>query len=509
LTVEGRKIIRLDFDECHAWFSVNLGDLLINNLLIQRKIAQEIYGKKSPLDVLFKLCVNTLYGDMVSKFFVTANPVVGNNITARARAMAWYMEKGFDGFQSITDGCGFELNGVINPSIETINGECINQHRADSKLQRRKIKKIPLGGTKIKIDWILLEYTTKNDEGVIKTIKQHVPHICVEGLNLKPTIEGEIGDQYISNPGIKWIDKTAFNHLKELFPKISVLHRETTAIKIVKKNGEYKGEFIPREGEFSFETKDVYDSASLHGSANYYFTNPNDKLKKPEDLIIKARGFNVRSKHWAVTGDVVEYQDETDVVNLKQNKRYGKENNPAKDLLLQLLENPTQLTRQLTAIKTQILKPSEYRENYEKYDALEIQPGDNIKKCFLMQEFSISQFTFKTHKQYMMWKKCIEKGKLKNKQSLEGYFLNEDGTLNFQEMIERVDEMIADDVEDPLKELDKNRNRQRSAKRASTGGKKGKVNPKPISIQHPQLGVWIGTRDRLSEISEANHSEEI
>jgi hypothetical protein len=108
-----------------------------------------------------------------------------------------------------------------------------------------------------------------------------------------------------------------------------------------------------------------------------------------------------------------------------------------------------------------------------------------------------------------MWKKCIEKGKLKNKQSLEGYFLNEDGTLNFQEMIERVDEMIADDVEDPLKELDKNRHRQRGAKRASTGGKKGKVNPKPISIQHPQLGVWKGVRDRLSEISEANHSEEI
>jgi len=155
------------------------------------------------------------------------------------------------------------------------------------------------------------------------------------------------------------------------------------------------------------------------------------------------------------------------------------------------------------------LKPSEYREHFEKYDAIEIQPGDNIKKCFLMQEFSISQFTFKTHKQYMMWKKCIEKGKLKNKQSIEGYFLNEDGTLNFQEMIEKVDEMIANDIEEPLKELDKNRNRQRSAKRTASGTKKGKLSPKPVSTKHPQLGVWKGVRDRLSEVSESIHSEEI
>ena len=76
-------------------------------------------------------------------------------------------------------------------------------------------------------------------------------------------------------------------------------------------------------------------------------------------------------------------------------------------------------------------------------------------------------------------------------------------------MIERVDEMIANDVEDPLKMLDKNRHRQRGAKRSSSESKKGKVNPKPLSIQHPQLGVWKGVRDRLSEVSEANDSEEI
>ncbi|MEO0968266.1 MAG: hypothetical protein AAFX80_07980, partial [Cyanobacteria bacterium J06639_18] len=58
-----------------------------------------------------------MYGDMVSKYFMTSNPVVGNNITARARCLAWFMEKGLHGWQSITDGCAFELNGVLYPYI--------------------------------------------------------------------------------------------------------------------------------------------------------------------------------------------------------------------------------------------------------------------------------------------------------------------------------------------------------------------------------------------------------
>ena len=161
IKLNGHSKIVMNFNECHAWFDINLGDLLFNDLLIERKKAQKLYGKKSALDVLFKLCVNTLYGDMVSKYFITSNPVVGNNITARARLLAWFMEKGLHGWQSITDGCAFELNGVLYPKRDNINGEVINQHRPNSKLKQRMVKRSSLGNVQeILVYWV--EYISCN-----------------------------------------------------------------------------------------------------------------------------------------------------------------------------------------------------------------------------------------------------------------------------------------------------------------------------------------------------------
>ncbi|NEO30904.1 MAG: hypothetical protein F6K36_10830 [Symploca sp. SIO3C6] len=106
------KIIKIE-QECHAWISVNMGDLLVTILLQERAKYSKKDPLQKPLNTLYKLCINTIYGDMVSPFFDIGNVVVGNNITARARAMAWYMEKGLNGFQTITDGCAFEVNRVI------------------------------------------------------------------------------------------------------------------------------------------------------------------------------------------------------------------------------------------------------------------------------------------------------------------------------------------------------------------------------------------------------------
>jgi hypothetical protein len=44
-------------------------------------------------------------------------------------------------------------------------------------------------------------------------------------------------------------------------------------------------------------------------------------------------------------------------------------------------------------------------------------PGDNVAKSLLVVEFSLSQFTFKTHKQYKMWKSEVERLKGKTGQS--------------------------------------------------------------------------------------------
>jgi len=513
---DGTTSILMNFREYHGWFSVNLGELLVDSLLIERKKAQIIDGKKSPLDVLFKLCVNTLYGDMVSKFFVTANPVVGNNITARARALAWYMEKGLHGHQPITDGCAFELNGVLFLRSININGECINLHRKDSKLSQKNIKKGSLGVKPILCKWVDTKLLISGNSFNYELIEwiDNKPFITVDGYQLecdKEWIEKVRKDRskkpinfeslkLLKKPiliidgveiekSVEWIDRMAMLHLQNTFNLVDVLHRPSESLNVNKETLEVIKQ--SRIGQFSFETKDIYHSGCFHGSANYLLENPNGQ-------VIKARGYETKREH---TG--IELDPEQDGVEFIKSNRYGVKNNPAKDLMKQLLENPESITRQIPAIKSGILKVGDYKNLSEKYDELGIEPGDNILKPVLMQEFSLSQFTFQTYEQYISWKKVIEKAKMKQKQSLEGYFLNEDCTLNLQALCEWVDSAIASGVINPFDELkNPHRNDRRTEKTVKALQAKTETRGKPIknvvTISHPHLDTLNSLREQLN-----------
>ena len=120
-----------------------------------------------------------------------------------------------------------------------------------------------------------------------------------------------------------------------------------------------------------------------------------------------------------------------------------------------------------------------------------------------MREFSLSQFTFNTYEQYMNWKGIINSLNEKERQSIEGYFLKNDGTLNFVKMCNWVDEQIAEGVDKPFDLLcDKNRNDRRSEKRTKTSKNKGKganQKQKVVSLSHPYLEVFNGLREKLQE----------
>lgn len=451
--------IGVDFKnrQCHAWFSINLGELLIDDLLIERKKAQIQYGKKSSLDVLFKLCVNTLYGDMVSKFFMISNTITGNNVTGRARAMAWYMEKGLHGILTITDGCPFDPNNVLFSVRDRITGETINQHRPKSALKQRNLKLAPLGG---------VQYFMRDGEVFIKQPDSE------ELVSI-----GKGADN-------SFINTKAIEHLQDQFKLVDVLHAKTNAIKV---NEDLEVKYIPRIGQFSFETKNVHYEGAFHGSANHLLVN----FQGQE---IKARAYETNKQHDSVDGETAN----EDKITLFDNDRYGKVNNPAKDFLNQILTNPEAIRRQTPAIKKGILKLKDYKNLSEKYDRLGIEPGDSILRTVLFQEFSLSQFTFKTYEQYMMWYGIVSKLKKQDKQSIESYFLNDDGTLNFQLMCDQVDEMIANDVINPFDELDRNRIRRRTEKRAKNPVE-GKEKPKPISLSHPSLATYHKLQDTLKE----------
>jgi hypothetical protein len=174
---------------------------------------------------------------LVSQFFKISNVCVGNNITARARALAWYMEKGLHGFQTITDGCAFDLNKVLFPREgQRITGE--NTVNLYAENENRNYPKRPLAG----VDYIDIlpvkiynEQKQKDDwKGVLVLYQGEQSTV----LSLKQTQN--------------WLDTKVAEHLRNLFPNIDVLHHPTKDV--------YDNDRI---GQFEFEAKGVYNSGAF------------------------------------------------------------------------------------------------------------------------------------------------------------------------------------------------------------------------------------------------------
>jgi len=401
------KTLRID-GECHNWIAYNLGDLIIDALLFNRKQ----HPKKTPMNTLYKLCVNTLYGDMTSKYFQSANVVVGNNITARARALAWYMEKGLNGFQTITDGCAFELNRVVYPkSSQGFHAGYLVDLFAD--LQNPNVEIKPLDGAdKIEIFWV------EEDSKIVPTLHIH---------------RGSTIQIVPSKDAFDWVNNASMRHLQSLF-NVDVLQSKSTSIKAVQdEDGEWRKVYTERLGQFEFEAKDFYNVGIFHGTSNYTLLNPNSP--NPCKTNVKMRSYETKKPHTSVIHDVENGLVETD--------RYGDENNPAIDLLSALYENPKCVLRQEPFIKTGIVKPADYVQRIKTYEDMGLEPGDTVNKSGLLREFSLSQFTFKTFEQWKAWDRVYNRLKDKYGQSFEMFFTDNEGCLKYETMIRTVHKFIS------------------------------------------------------------------
>ena len=103
------------------------------------------------------------------------------------------------------------------------------------------------------------------------------------------------------------------------------------------------------------------------------------------------------------------------------------------------------------------------------------------KKILTRRLFSISQFTFQTMDQYIAIEKELNSNKRRYEQSYEGYFINQDGTLNFQEMIETLDAIISSGEVSINSMLDQSRHRHRV---------------KEI-VKHPEKDVYLHLKKNL------------
>lgn len=188
------------------WVRVELSPLM-DLLLTERKK----HPKKTPINTFLKLIINTIYGVIASEFFsvpgaCVSNVIVGNNITSRARVLAWCMAKGFHSIMSITDGGVYCVNQVLKfKSTSLAAFEQLHQNKFTNPTQRKVAFKVPLFNREI--DYEEAKLLQKSGE----------------------------------------LDKQSWLHLSSIFAKLDI--------------------FI--ENQFSFETKGVYNKLTLHSKVDY------------------------------------------------------------------------------------------------------------------------------------------------------------------------------------------------------------------------------------------------
>ena len=255
----------------------------------------------------------------------------------------------------------------------------------------------------------------------------------------------------------EWLEEKLFKHLQHIFPNVSVLHQETTKLEIdISPDKTPIKRYSQQVGMFAFEIKDIYNKARFHGTSNYLLANE-------KETKIAMRSYENKREHQSFT-----ISDNNSIVETEFYSGL-----PPSKFFLQQLDNLNSVVRSKTFKKTGILKLNDWKNNHGKWLDKGFVCGDTIEKTGILREFSISQFTYQTIEQYLAIEKEVERNKRRYNQSYEGYFINDNGTLDYELMIKTIDQIIANGALSINKELDNDRNRARD-----------------IDISHPETKVY-------------------
>jgi hypothetical protein len=408
--------------ECHAWYGLPMDKLFVDYLLKERLANPKHVNK--PLNELFKLLVNSAYGDMTSPFFEIGNMCVGNNITARARFAAYYMEKGLFSYQTITDGGVFNLNTVVYSR----DGRRIAAHHfvkmyQETSLRYRNMRLAPLDGcSNIALHW---EDNPNGDD------PPRIPVLTLERQGTRKVLHG--------NEALAWINEKAMEHLQALFPHVTVLHQKSTKVTLD------PNEPSDRTGLFSFEAKDLFCRAVFHGAANYMLWRD---YGQPEMAI---RSYEKNKRHIGIT------LNETGLHPTSTYETYT----PGY-MFLDSLQTPDAVPPGETFCKEAILKTKPWRNNQRAWSECPLVPGDGYYVTGLLRPSSLSQFTCETYAQEKdLDAQCIKYKRLYG-HSMESLFLNSNGTYNITRMVQEVDQAISAGCHDLFAQIDPHDHRCRS-----------------------------------------------
>lgn len=372
-----------------AWYALPLADVV--GPLLEKRGGLKALKKEhagTPLGAeydakqnLFKLFINTIYGVLASPYFQTGNTVVANNITARARALAWQMAVACGGVQSITDGSCYDANAVRDWSNKRPGMEALSTynrpHLIDSNNKRgihRNIFTKPLGNK----EWSFLR---NNPDGTVSLMR---------------------GDEEIQGAAEKWkiFDDLYLEHLKHFFRgcDIDILFADGGA------------------GQFTFEHKNVYAQVLTQSQSNYRFKTFDGKLK------LKARGHSLGKSHFDENGDQI---DVPSIMKLFEEIEQGK-----------VTPKPLTFTQQP-------LKVNAANADTSVIEANSLLAGDSIWKRSRISPISLSLFMWPTADIKKSWETCAEKYKRRLGWGIEAHFYNpETGLIDYVRALKEIQEAI-------------------------------------------------------------------
>lgn len=288
------------------------------------KLSKADYNFQSSMQEFIKLIANTIYGCIASAYFGTngtgiSNFVVGNNITARARTLAWCMAKGFHSLMSITDGGVFDVNKVAYYRQKSLN---IFANLSQDILTKDS-------GNKVVDIKPLYDFELPINEDMFK---------MVDG---KSMIHVEV---------------KAWEHLKNIFSDLDIF----------KKN------------QFWFEVKSVYTSCEIRNKSDYRLINNIDGakcirlrgLKKDEsnveDHIFNDIGEEIAGKHHQVSKRLLGLTEWQEREELRRDLLPHDEITSAKDFYT------------LTPLGVRFINPEHRKDILRLYDQLKIK-DDEVK----------------------------------------------------------------------------------------------------------------------------------
>lgn len=158
---------------------------------------------------------------------------------------------------------------------------------------------------------------------------------------------------------------------------------------------------------FIFSSKGIVENIVFHGQANYHFKGGYHENFNRENVELKMRSYCMK------------YRLVKDVLND----------------FMDNLSTPKNVLRSKPFLITQIITPKIYSVRKKVFKNKNLIIGDTLYKPCWFRECSLSSFHFKTIAQYNHYVKKQQSLKNKYGQSFEMFFTNEDGTLNYEEMM--------------------------------------------------------------------------